>query len=213
VEGSLHFTGGSLDRASGAVVHGGVDRLSGERLPFNLLPVRPPRFWIEGNPIFEGLLFLLRAFLWAGAAILAALFFPDPVRRIAEAARRQPVLAALLGLLTAILAPLALLILVITLIGIPAAVMVALLLGLIWAYGLISLGTEVGRFIEQSLRQNWALPLSAGLGTFLLIVMINGFAALAPCIGWLLPALTGLLGTGAVLMTRFGTQPYPPVAL
>jgi len=31
-----------------------------------------------------------------------------------------------------------------------------------------------------------------------------------PCLGWLFGWIVGLAGLGAVVLTRFGTQPYEP---
>jgi hypothetical protein len=78
-----------------------------------------------------------------------------------------------------------------------------------WIFGLIALGMEVGKRLAELAKQEWAPAVSAGLGTFVLIFVLNGLDMLIPCAGWVFPALAGMLGLGAVLLTRFGMQDYP----
>lgn len=211
VSGDIHLTGGELQRAEGALVTGDV---GGAFVPFSQDDrdgrVDVPRPREDRNPIWDFLWFLLRAFLWAGLAILVALFLPQQTTQVARVAAEKPVVTAGLGLLTALVFPLGLILLTLTIIGIPAAVVAVLLLVVIWAYGITSLGTEVGRRLAGWLRQDWALPVSAGVGTLVLVLVTNGINELVFCIGWLAPLVVGALGIGAVLLTRFGTQPYPP---
>jgi len=47
------------------------------------------------------------------------------------------------------------------------------------------------------------------IGTFLLTLLVNGLGALVPCVGWIVPTLVGMVGLGAVLVTRFGAQALP----
>jgi hypothetical protein len=75
--------------------------------------------------------------------------------------------------------------------------------------GIIALGLETGKRLAALLNQDWAPSVSAALGVFLLTLTINGIGALVPCIGWLAPFTVGLIGLGAVLITRFGAQEYP----
>jgi len=46
----------------------------------------------------------------------------------------------------------------------------------------------------------------------LLVIVLNGLQAVVPCVGWVFPAIAGMVGLGAVILTRFGTQPYPQAA-
>jgi len=55
------------------------------------------------------------------------------------------------------------------------------------------------------------LPISTGIGAFVLTLVINGLNALVPCVGWLPALIVCSIGLGAVLLTRLGTQAYPPV--
>jgi hypothetical protein len=81
-----------------------------------------------------------------------------------------------------------------------------------WGFGLISLGLEVGRRIAKMFHLEWVAAVSAGVGTFALVLVLNGLEAVIPCFGWVFPALAGFVGLGAVLLTRFGTQSYPASA-
>ncbi len=212
VTGDITALGGSLNIADGARVLGNVNE--GFRGPFYFnFPNRYiPQFQTDLNPFFDRLWFFFRTFLWAALAVLVVLFLPLQTERTGQAALKQPFTAGALGLLTVIIAPLVVLFLAITILLIPVALVAALLLALAWAFGLVSLGYLVGKRMQELTHQEWAPAVAAGLGTFLLILVINGMRSLIPCIFWVIPAATGMVGLGAVILTRFGTQTYPPFA-
>ncbi len=223
VEGDVQLIGGNLNRSPGAVVKGTVregPELSGDFiLPFTfgsngfemdpITGLRVPSFQ---NPILEMLWLFARSFIWAVVAVLAALFLAAPISRIGEAAVRQPLPAGGIGCLTLIVVPIVLVLLAITLICIPISLLGAIVLWIAWAFGIVALGTEVGKKLGQLFHQEWAIPLSAGLGTFLLTLVVNGIGQFVPCFGWVVPLLVGTLATGAVLITRFGSRHYPAYA-
>jgi hypothetical protein len=113
-----------------------------------------------------------------------------------------------IGLLTVLVAPLAVAILSITIILIPVAFIGVLLLLFAWLFGIIALGQEVGERFTHSINQSWAPVVTTGFGTFLLM-LVGGYIGLIPCVGWLAPALLGLLGIGAVAVTWFGSRSAP----
>jgi len=100
-------------------------------------------------------------------------------------------------------------VLAITIIFIPVALIGLLVLGFAIAFGWIAIGLEVGQRMARMFHQEWALPLSAALGTFVLYFVANGIGFIQ-CIGWIVPFLISMLGLGAVVLSRFGTTIYPP---
>jgi hypothetical protein len=235
IEGDVNALSGSVQREEGAVIEGDLNQNTFSVTPFvapgafhfgnmgdwsqffgnlgGLTPVAPAiRF--SANPLWDILWFGFRSFLWAALAVLVALFAPRASARAGAAGAARPPAAGCLGCSTLIVAPLVLLVLVITLCGIPVALVLAFILALAWAFGVVALGLEAGKRLAVLLKQDWAPPVSAGVGTFGLTLVMNG-AALVPCIGWMVPLLVGCVGLGAVLLTRFGAQDYPvdlPVA-
>ncbi len=145
-------------------------------------------------------------------AMLLTLFLHPQLDRVAQAVTGQPFMAGSIGLLTAFLTPLTVIILVITLILIPVALAAVALLVLAWLFGVVALGMEVGDRLMKSLHQSWEPVLSAGFGTFLLGIVV-GTVNLIPCVGWLAPLLVGLVGLGAAVITVFGTRPVIRPAL
>jgi hypothetical protein len=211
VTGDVSAVGGNLDRAPGAQIDGRVDRDFRGPFPFVFPGIRtrdvdvfsPFHFFVEF------LWFIFRTFMWAALAVLVMMFLPRNVERTAQAAVSAPLISGGVGLLTAIVAPLLLLVLAITILLIPVSLLGVILLVLTWAFGLISLGYEVGRRLAQAMNQVWAPAVSAGVGTFVLVLVTNGVGKI-PCVGWIVPALVGIIGLGAALLTRFGTGTYPP---
>jgi hypothetical protein len=215
INGDLTTVGATLRREEGSQVSGQVNTGVDVPLQFTLpdgmdVPgIRVPEVSFTFNPILEVFWFFFRLFMWAALAVLIVLFFSEHADRVAQAALSQPVITGGVGLLTAILAPVALIVVTITIILIPVSFVAIILLIIGWLFGWISLGLEVGRRIAKALHQEWAPAVSAGVGTFVLLFVMSGFAEVITCIGWPVKTLVGLWGLGSVIMTIFGTQAYP----
>jgi hypothetical protein len=215
VSGDISTLGATLNRAPGAQVFGNINNGfsgPGEIVVPGTVQVPGSLLHSEVNFIVQTFLFFLRAFLWAALAVLVVLFLPRQVEQVSHAAVAQPVISAGLGVLTAVILPIVLLLVAITIIGIPVSLLGVLALVVSWAYGIVVLGLEVGKRLAQMLKVDLAVPVVAGAGTFILVLVMNGVKVAIPCVGWIFAALVGCLGLGAVLLTRYGTQPYPPLA-
>ncbi len=213
VQKDIVVFGSNLDQALGASVQGDIiDEMAGP-LAFNFSEnMRTPVFRLGVNPFFEVVWFGLRALLWAILAVVLVLFLPKQFDQIGRTVVQQPIVSGGLGLLTMFIAPVVLVLLLITLICSPLSLLGILVLAVAWAFGLIALGLEVGSRLAKILNQEWAPALSAGVGTLLLVIVLNGVQAVIPCVGWVFPAIAGMVGLGAVILTRFGSQPYPQAA-
>jgi hypothetical protein len=223
VNGDLVTFGATLNRAEGARITGQV--VDGMNIPFDftvpsdmgnievpnapVAPVAPNVNVKVNNPFLNMVWFFFRTFLWAALAVLLVMFFSTQADRVNKAAISQPVITGGAGLLTAILAPLALIALTITIILIPVTLVAVLALAVAWLFGWVSLGLEVGRRMAKMLNMEWAPAISAGIGTFALSLVLGGFSELIHCVGWIPQTLVGLWALGAVIVTRFGTQDYP----
>ncbi len=208
--------GGTVQRAAGAYIGGNI--VSNFPPPGLQLPgggateVRPlptqPRFQFDFGPLGAAVSVFFQALGFGALAMLLTVFLHPQLDRTGQAVVRQPFIAGSLGVLTVIAAAIAIVILAVTLILIPLALATALLLALAWLFGMVSLGMEVGDRFTKAVHRSWEPVLSAGLGTFLLVIVV-GTVGLIPCVGWLAPALVGMVGLGAVVMTVFGTRIAP----
>lgn len=209
VEGSVNMLGGNLRREPGSIIEGE----QGFSIPAPALPAFPgkltsPTIDWGMSPVWKLFWILMRSFLWAAAAILITLFLPGATHRIGQAISGHPLVAGGLGCLTVMVAPIVLFIIGITIIGLPISLVGAMILLVAWCFGIIAAGYEVGRRLALAFKHEWARPVAAAVGVFLLTVVINSVNAVIPCIGWFLPFLVGLLGLGAVFLTRFGSKQY-----
>jgi hypothetical protein len=218
----------TLDQADGATIGGSIV----EGIPIPSIP----RVRLEdGTPIavpspinvaFSGPEWILsRALGFAQSVIsalvvavvagLIALMLPQYTENTGQAVVRAPWASFGYGLLTAFVAAVAIVVLAITICLSPIAMLGAFVLGAAGLFGWISLGTLIGARLLDALNAHWAAPVWAGgLGTLILTLVTAGLSSL-PCIGVLgvfLTLILGCLGLGAVVVTRFGTQAYPPSA-
>jgi hypothetical protein len=224
VKGDLVTVGGSLSRDPGSEVEGEIitnipapniqipDVPSPPSVPNPPSPPNPPNFNFDFNPIGNFFQMLGTAIAVSLLAMLASLFLQPQIERVSQAIVGQPVIAGSFGLLTGVMAPVVLVILAVTIILIPVALLAVLVIALAWLFGLIAIGTEVGERFTRTINQTWAPPLTAGLGTFLMMIVVGGIG-LVPCIGWLATSLVALLGIGGVALTLFGTRSYPQVVV
>jgi hypothetical protein len=150
-------------------------------------------------------------------ALVIVLLLPRYSLNVINTMAAQPVLAGGIGLLTMVLLPFVavlLALLAITIILIPVTLIGFMVIAAALALGWIAVGYELGKLLETSLKQDWAEPVVAGIGTLMLGVG-SWLVSMIPCIGWFLIVLVAAVGLGAVVLSRFGTQlnlPNPPAA-
>jgi hypothetical protein len=218
ITGNFTTVAASLDRAEGSQVDGQIYNTAtswignGENsdLPQPVTPVVPVIPAIKFN--FDPLVSVLNGFGQSlGMAVLAMLlmlFLAPHADRVAHAIVAQPLTTGGLGLLTVLVAPVAVILFVVTLILIPVVPILVIALIVAGVFGWIAIGYEVGQRFTRAIHQNWHPALSAGLGTFALTLaakVLTGIPVLN-CVGWLVPFLLSMAALGAVIMTRFGTQ-------
>ncbi len=140
--------------------------------------------------------------------VVLALLIPQPIRTVGRALAGAPAESIGTGLLTGVVAVLALPLLVLTCIGIPLAALILLALVAAALYGWVAAGLLVGERILQALEQKEQTPAAAAA----VGVVALWLAANVPCLGFLVVLLVSAWGTGAVLLTRGGTTPYTRAA-
>ncbi len=202
IGGDVNTLAGQLTQDDGARIEGQVN--TGTTGPFSLvvpgtiqipglenLPLIPlprdfnaPAMNVHFNPLWDGLWWLIRSFLWAALAVLVALFLSQRTERVAESVVKNPLVAGGMGCLTMLIVPLILLVLVITICGIPFALLGTFVLWIAWGFGIIVIGYEIGKRLAQLFKADWAIPVSAGIGTFALTLGLNGIGALG-AVRWL----------------------------
>ncbi len=216
INGDLAVFGGAIHRAPGAVVTGEV--IGGLSAPFTWLPriggnFAPPEFLRprvgQSNDIWDVLgaivVWQLVTLAWVvGLALLGAIAVsaaPQAMGRIADQAASAPFMSFSMGLLTLVVG---FLLGLLFLIACCSGLLVWLALLVAGVVGWLAVGLWLGQRLLQALRVHNANALGEiALG----VAIITVLARLPWCIGSLFGLALGCVGLGAVVLTRFGTQP------
>ncbi len=233
VEGSISLFGGSASLQDSAIVLGDIYVTSAVLNRSDLAEVKgdivegkqlPPGFIIPDqvtapNPttssplgkvttLFGSLLSIFFfSLVSASIAIITSLFMPHAVQRVSDTIVKSPVIGFATSLLTLIALPFVLVLLIVTIILSPVAILLVVVVALASYMGWVGLGTELGKRIAGLFKTVWSVPISAGMGT-LILSLILGVVALIPCLGWGIVTLIVLIGLGGVILSRFGTRSY-----
>lgn len=210
VEGDVSSFGGVVERADGAEVEGSIDTFGGAGIG-RMVAGEIKKGMKEGRNVEVKLqdddddggglaAFILSFAVMFGLGFLGQMFFPARMKQLGEEVRRRPLqtgLTGLLGLLAMI--PLTV-VLCITIIGIPAALVLWMAAPLAAALGYAAVASEVGtRLPVLRGRKTQAVVLALGL----LVLMVVGAI---PVLGALVSVLICLMALGAVIRTRFGNN-------
>ena len=219
VSGDVVLVGGQIERAEGAEIMGEIVNnvtpqidIPNGRVPPDVpaipevpsipdIPSVPSVVNVDFNPLWEFGRVFSTSLLMAILGMLAVLFFQDRLDKVSHAVIAQPLMVGSIGLLSFIIG----IALFLTVIPVVALVFA-------WLFGVIAIGLEVGERLAKALRQEWAMVVNAGLGTFLLMFVVgsiqavNNFSWIVGCFTWVIPVVIGLLAIGAVVVTRFGAQ-------
>jgi hypothetical protein len=212
VHGDAVAIGGGLSAPAGSVV-------DGNSVSLGLLPVA---WGLPALPVVLGLIFTgWISMLFLGW--LLHLLFPDRMMRAAQTASRRTGLSLLMGFVSAPLMVLACVLLLVTVLGIPFAFLLPIAYSVLVLAGQLAATYVMGsKLMHRRLSEPWAfMPIVGGtlfIAAFFVIGALfasgTGFMRTAALffdlLGALLLAGLTVIGTGAFLVSRFGSRVSPP---
>ena len=139
--------------------------------------------------------------------VLCIRLLPEHVMFVRATMKYKMRRSLVVGLLTCVLAPAVLIVLIALIVSIPLALIVLLGLLAAWILGSVAIGWMIGEQIVQALTTRQPTRNTRYLQVIVGLIALALLSSL-PIIGWLISIGTGLLGLGAVLLSRFGTRLY-----
>ena len=162
----------------------------------NILDWMKPGFWV--------LLQLVRISLLILTTLLVTALFTDPTFTVMAAIRKSPAVSWAVGIVIAFAVPIISLVLIITICLSPVGLIVLLAYWIctIWSWALLSniLGEQVTKWLDL----DWNKEGTAVFGAVLAGIMIS-LISLIPLGGFLINAAICAIGTGGIIISRFGT--------
>ena len=231
IEGQLVNFGAEVTREEGAVIRGGetIGPLEfGFRGPWSTgrgFSTGPRGWFDEGGRMVLNLVWgvikaIGRAVILTILGLLIVLFLPEHSQRVGDTVIAEPLPSLGVGLLSLVVAFFVGLVL---LIAACAGLLIWLAAAIAWIFGWTAVGQIVGQRVltafnvqfrrncqgvESQLHVEPTPPLTTIVGVAL-ISLIWAF----PCLGSLFALIVGAIGLGAVVLTRAGTQLYPPAPI
>jgi uncharacterized RDD family membrane protein YckC len=202
IDGSVVVVGGTLQRDPASIVHGDVQHVFGG----DFGSVGWLRSWVRHCLLYGRPLALAPGLGWAWSLALAclalyavlALLFREGITRCVHTFETQPGQSVLAALISMLLTPVLVVLLFVTVIGIPAVPFVLVALFCIGLFGKAVMLAWLGRRVTGS----------RGVGPMshpVFAVLIGGVLVLGlylvPVLGFLVYKLLGVLGLGAVVYT------------
>lgn len=184
-------------------------------------PIPPVEIETHDGGGFFGQVFgaIFRSLLFGALAFVAATLFPRHLARAEGAVREKPFASGTVGFLTALAAPILLLLLspILFVLAFVCGLGVLIAAGLVLSYvaaiavGWFAVGSILGQRMAEWLNmKNRSLPWTTAVGTATLTLTLGLLGAIPFVWG---EEVTGFLiacvGLGAVALTKFGTRPYP----
>ncbi len=219
VVGNIDLYGGNVILQSGSHVHGDIHLYGGHF-------TQAPDARLNGSAIDRAgsIDWLISAYggfgfsfwslvLWIATGIVLTSFFPEHVMYVRTTIVNKARRSLVIGLLSILLAPPLLVVLVALVLPIPLAIIIGLVVLVAWGLGTVAVAGIAGEYILRKIapqRNTRLLQIVIGLTVLVL-------AGSLPYIGLLISFGVGLLGLGAVFLSRFGTrlysQPKQPLTL
>lgn len=192
MRGNVNLFGGSGKLKAGSRLDGTIDNRS-----------QHASLWLPG--VNSGFAFpFWQIIIWVILGLVLISLFPEHMMFVRATVTSKTRRSLALGLLSLLLAPAVLIVLIALIIPIPLAILIAVGLIAAWALGTIAIGWLVGEQIMRVIapRHNTRLAqVTVGLTVLIVVGAI-------PYIGWIVSIGAGLLGLGAVFLSRFGTRLY-----
>ncbi len=211
IDGALRYTSSSaLKQAAGAVVAGGITREAAATPPSS--PASQPEARRRTQSPAAGFSWLsvamsYLALLACGAAFL--LLLPAFSTRVAQRARVSPWLALALGFATVVALPVLVLLLFVTLIGIPIGIAALMLYPVLLLVGFVLGVFVVAGLVPAAIRRPALPDAKPHLGYFALALLLALLAGSLPFVGGFMIGSVSLLGTGAFVLELYRRRQAP----
>lgn len=210
VLGSLHVAHGGVVLGDGVAVMGSMDvdrggQVLGEHVQVGLGSVLGGRRRRGGHSFLSGLgplgLFPTLAIfaLVYLCGLLALRAWPDRLRAVGAAVAAAPVRSFFIGFLCWLMLPPLVVLLCISVIGIPLVLLLPLALFLAASFGISALALRLGELLPAPPGQRFIPPAALGLGVLLLLLV-----SFVPLLGISLLALVQFFALGGAVGSRFG---------
>jgi hypothetical protein len=151
--------------------------------------------------------------VWGVLGIGLITMLPEHVMFVRTTVTTKTRRSIIIGLLSIVLAPAVLVVLVALILPIPLALILALGLVAAWILGTVAVSWIMGERILRAVAPQYNTRLIDVVVGLAVLVLVGSI----PYIGWLISFGVGLLGLGAVFLSRFGTrlysQPKQPLTL
>jgi hypothetical protein len=188
IGGKLDFRGGHLEQDPEATVAGGVTRRH-----------RAERRWDAGP--FKGN-WVVRGMWTIGLMLLAAVIagaLPGHARRMQDELRTRPWLAALFGMMALIFIPIAAVIVMITVIGIPLGLLAILGYAALLLVGYVATSVLVSGLLLERYKSDAAARTAWRVGAAVLAMLVISTLAHAPYVGKFIGLTVLVMGVGAIV--------------
>jgi len=210
VDGNINVYGGTITLQPGSHMNGDVHLYGGHwikkqgiQLHGTISDETHNADWLFPNVgSFRFSFWLL--IIWVALGVVLTSLLPEHVMLVRTTVVSKTRRSVVIGLLSVLLAPPVLLVLIALVLSIPLAIIVGLGLIAAWGLGTVSIGWLVGEYIMRKVaphRNTRLVQIVVGLTVLVL-------AGSLPYIGGLISMGVGLLGLGAVFLSRFGTRLY-----
>jgi|CXWL01.1.fsa_nt_gi hypothetical protein len=206
VEGDAVSWGGQVKRADGAKVEGQIVSMGegalGNKLAAGAFKMSGPAVASkrDSEPASSFAWFLLQYALTFGMGFVFLMLTPQRIKTMEADITRNPVQVGLVGLLAAVLLVPVTVMLCITVIGIPVALVMWLLMPIALAMGFTALANVVGMHLPFARgRRTQAIVLALGLLAVLVLSHLPVFGVIASL-------AAGLVSLGTIVRTRLGAR-------
>ncbi len=205
VGGDVTSVGGSVLRAPGAVIAGEVTSVAFPALRFNMRDLRwnriPRMFWQVPWGWVAGLWWGARLVGILALSLIIVAIWPNNTASVAAAVETSLGRALLIGLVAWLIFVPGIVLLAITLVGIPLIPIWALFFVVAGVLGYAAIAVLVGDRVGRLANSRMSMLAKVIVG-----VLVLALLGLVPGVGFVVGIAVAIAGVGAVLDTRFGTN-------